>query len=131
MAKMHHPKTDVDRLYIPRRAGGRGLIQIKTSYKIASIGLDTYLKNKDDHLLKIARDHDQGKKTLSVHYQAVKYSQELNLPDTEMVEIEPTTSYAKRVKLKAKHQALQKNSRANGKKSLCMDSTQKEQKKKM
>ena len=27
MAKMHHPKPDTGRLYIPRRATGRGLVQ--------------------------------------------------------------------------------------------------------
>ena len=29
---MHHPKADVDRLYIPRQKGGRGLIQLELSY---------------------------------------------------------------------------------------------------
>ena len=28
MAKMHHPKADVDRLYIPRKAGGKGLVHL-------------------------------------------------------------------------------------------------------
>ena len=86
MAKMHHPKADVDRLYILRREGGRGLVQIETSHKIATIGLNTYLKNKDDHLLKIARDHDRSKKNISMYYQTAKYSEELSLPETEMVE---------------------------------------------
>lgn len=56
MAKMHHPKADVDRLYIPRKAGGRGLVQLEITYKTTTIGLNTYLNNKDDYLLKIARD---------------------------------------------------------------------------
>ena len=107
MAKMHHPKADVDRLYIPRRAGGRGLVQLETTYKTTTIGLDTYLNNKDDYLLKIAKDHDRGKKTMSIHHQAAKYSRELNLPEPKLVENEPITNYARRVKLKAKHQALE------------------------
>ena len=73
MAKMHHPKTDVDRLYIPRKAGGRGLVQLEITYKTTTIGLNIYLNNKDDHLLKIVRDHDRGKKTMSIHHQAAKY----------------------------------------------------------
>ena len=52
MAKMHHPKADVDRPYIPRKAGGRGLVQLEITYKKKNtIGLNTYLNNKDDYLL--------------------------------------------------------------------------------
>ena len=29
--RMHHPKADVDRLYIPRNEGGRGMIQLELS----------------------------------------------------------------------------------------------------
>ena len=56
MAKMHHPKADVDRVYIPRKAGGRGLVQLETTYKTTTIGLNTYLNKKDDYLVKIAKD---------------------------------------------------------------------------
>ena len=107
MAKMHHPKADVDRLYIPRKAGGRGLVQLEITYKTTTIGLNTHLNNKDDNLLKIARDHDSGKKTMSIHHQAEKYGRELSLPEAEVVENEPATDYARRVKLKAKHHALE------------------------
>ena len=63
--KMHRPKADVDRLYIPRKAGGRGLVQLEITYKTTTIGLNTHLNNKDDYLLKIARDRERGKKTMS------------------------------------------------------------------
>ena len=36
---MHHPKADVDRLYLPRNEGGRGLIQLELAYKSFTIGL--------------------------------------------------------------------------------------------
>ena len=98
---MHHPKADVDRLYIPRKAGGRGLVQLEITYKTTTIGLNTYLNNKDDYLVKIAKDHDRGKKTMSIHHQAAKYGRELSLPEAEVVENEPTTNYARRAKLKA------------------------------
>ena len=39
MGKMHHPNADKDRLYLPRKFGGRGLIQIERSYKTTTIGL--------------------------------------------------------------------------------------------
>ena len=44
MYKMRHPKSDVDRLYLPRTEGGRGLIQLEPSYKSTTIGLDKYLQ---------------------------------------------------------------------------------------
>lgn len=59
--KMHHPKADVYRLYLPKTAGGRGKVQIETTYKTSTIGLYTYLYSKDDHLLRIARDHNRSK----------------------------------------------------------------------
>ena len=33
MYKMHHPKADIDRLYVKRKEGGRGLVQIEAAYK--------------------------------------------------------------------------------------------------
>ena len=41
MRKMLHPKADVERLYIPRKDGGRGLIDVETAFKTATIGLIT------------------------------------------------------------------------------------------
>ena len=43
MYKMHHPKSDEDRLYLPRTEGGRGLIKLELSYKTTTIALDKYL----------------------------------------------------------------------------------------
>ena len=33
MHRMHHPKSDVNRLYLPRKEGGRGLAQLELSLK--------------------------------------------------------------------------------------------------
>ena len=33
MYKMHHPKADTDRLYVQRKGGGRGLLQIEAKYE--------------------------------------------------------------------------------------------------
>ena len=55
MERMHHPRADVDRMYLPRNKGGRGLIQLESAYKTATIGLDAYLNaTKNDPLLVIA-----------------------------------------------------------------------------
>ena len=96
MTKMHHPKADVDRLYIPIKAGRRGLAQLEITQKTTTIGLNTYSNNKDDYILR-------GEKAMSIRHQAAKYGRELSLPEAEVVENEPATSYARRVKLKAKH----------------------------
>ena len=33
MHKMHHSKAVIDRLYVKRKEGGRGLVQIEAAYK--------------------------------------------------------------------------------------------------
>ena len=40
MFKMLHPKADVERLYIPRKDGGRGLIDVETAFKTVTIALN-------------------------------------------------------------------------------------------
>ena len=47
MQKMLHPKADVERLYIPRKDGGRGLTEVETAFKTPTIGLGHYLKHKE------------------------------------------------------------------------------------
>ena len=39
MHRMHHPKSNVNRLYLPRKEGGRGLVQIELSLKMSIIGM--------------------------------------------------------------------------------------------
>ena len=31
--KMHHPKADIDMLYVKRKEGGRGLVQVEVAYQ--------------------------------------------------------------------------------------------------
>jgi hypothetical protein len=33
MDKVHHSKADIDRLYVKRKEGGRGLVQDEAAYK--------------------------------------------------------------------------------------------------
>ena len=37
--RIHHRKADVERLYVPRREGGRGLMQLEMSFKTTTLGL--------------------------------------------------------------------------------------------
>ena len=67
---MHHSKLDVDRLYVARKNGGRGLTQLETSYKIDKIGLCTFLKSSDDPFFCQVEMHDAKKKMYSVQKEA-------------------------------------------------------------
>ena len=46
-----HPKSNVMRIYVKRRYGGRGLISVEESAKLRSI--DFYLVNSEEELLKL------------------------------------------------------------------------------
>ena len=55
-----HPKSDVDRLYIPRKEGGRGLISIKDCVELAIRGLEVYFHGCEERLMQAARGDKMG-----------------------------------------------------------------------
>ena len=71
---MHHPKADIDQLYLPRNSGGWGLALLKTMYKTTPIGLAMYLKDSEDILLQIVRVHDRRMKLFSIQKEAKKFT---------------------------------------------------------
>ena len=50
-----HPKPDVDRLYIPRKEEGRGLISIENYVELAVRGLEVYVHGSEERLIQAAR----------------------------------------------------------------------------
>ena len=50
-----HPKSDVDRLYIPRKEGGRSLISIEDCVELAIRGLVVYVHGSEGRLMQAAR----------------------------------------------------------------------------
>ena len=50
-----HPKSDVDRSYIPRKEGERGLISIKDCFELAIRGLEVYVCGSEERLIEAAR----------------------------------------------------------------------------
>lgn len=56
-----HPRADVDRLYVPRKSGGRGLRQLELAYKTATIGLGSYVELKGGAIVEHIRNEDQKK----------------------------------------------------------------------
>ena len=62
-----HPKSDVDRLYLPRKDGGRGLISIEDCVELAIRGLEVYIHGSEERLIKAARgDKKEDLETTSV-----------------------------------------------------------------
>ena len=49
-----HPKSDVDRLYIPRKEGRRGLISIEDFVELAIRGLEVYVHGSEERLIQPA-----------------------------------------------------------------------------
>jgi len=64
---MHHPKPDIDRLYVIRKGGGRGLLQIETTYEAEIINITEYLKAKytDDPCINIVKSHEINKPNMN------------------------------------------------------------------
>ena len=50
-----YPKSDLDRLYIPRKEGGRGLISIEDCVDLAIRGLEVYVQGSEQRLIQAAR----------------------------------------------------------------------------
>ena len=46
-----HPKSNVDRLYLPRKDGGRGLLGVEDTVNIANVSLKGYVSNSTEKLL--------------------------------------------------------------------------------
>ena len=62
-----HPKSDVGRLYIPRKEGGRGLISIEDCVELAIRRLEVYVHGSEERLIQAARgDKIDGVEAASV-----------------------------------------------------------------
>ena len=55
MHKALHPKSNVERLYLPRKEGGRGLISIEDATRTAILGLQKYIQESEEKLISAAR----------------------------------------------------------------------------
>jgi hypothetical protein len=81
MHKMHHPKADIDRLYVKRKEGGRGLVQVEAAYKAETINIAEYLNTnyKEDQFVNIVKSHESTQpNTNSIIKSAAKITEELS-----------------------------------------------------
>ena len=100
--RSHHPKADVDRIYLKRAEGGRGLLQIEMSEKTSIIGLNSYLESTRDWMMKCVRLHEMNKKLYSVTRKTTKYQSQLSYEEPIFDVSNPATVNAKVAKQAAK-----------------------------
>lgn len=79
MYSMHHPKADIHRLYISRKEGGRGLMQLELNFEAACTGLYQYLSSQRSGLLTAVFQHETKRKGNSVSSTAKRVCQEAGM----------------------------------------------------
>lgn len=58
MHKALHPKSDVDRLYVKRTDGGRGLLSVEDTVSLATIGLLKYIGRNGERIITAVRGNE-------------------------------------------------------------------------
>ena len=84
MYKMHNPKADTDRLYLKRKEGGRGLIQIEAAYKAEIINIAEYINTNytEDQFVNIVKSQESTQPNMnSIIKTAAKITEELSQPN--------------------------------------------------
>ena len=87
---MHHPKSNIDRLYLQRNNGEKGLIHLETLYKSSTIGLFHHLSNTEDWMLKLVHLRESSRKLHSTVKEANKFPWELCLNPLDNNALKPT-----------------------------------------
>jgi len=81
MYKAHLPKADIDRLYVKRKEGSRGLVQVEAAYKAEITSIAEYLNTnyKVDQFLNIVKSYESTQPTVnSIIKTAAKSAEELS-----------------------------------------------------
>jgi hypothetical protein len=84
MYKLHHPKADVDRLYVKKQEGASALSQIEAAYKTEIINIAECLnkKHKEDQFVNIIRSHNSSQPNMNLTVRtASKVIDELSQPN--------------------------------------------------
>ena len=69
-------------MYVPRKDGGREMINLEMCFKTTTIGLNTYLLSSDDRMLKVVLQHEKKKKLHSVTKTSQKFKFQLKKTKT-------------------------------------------------
>jgi len=84
MYKVHHPKADIDRLYVKRKEGGRGLVQVEAAYKAEITNTAECLNTnyKVDQFVYFVKSYESTQPTMnSLIKTAAKITEELSQPN--------------------------------------------------
>jgi len=67
MYRTHYPKVDIGELYVMRKGGGRGLLQIEALYKGEVISFTEYLNTKytEDQFVNIITSHQSNQPNMN------------------------------------------------------------------
>ena len=87
MHKMHHPKADIEGLYVKRKEGGSGLVQVEAAYKAEIINIAEYLNTnyKEDQFVNIVKNHESTQPNMnSVLKVATNIIEELLQPHVKL-----------------------------------------------
>ena len=89
-------------MYLRHKEWGMGLVQLELSLKTSIIGMDTYLNNTNDWMLKLVKKHEENKPMYSITSDVKKYLNEINLSTDDISENSTSTKKAKQIKTQAK-----------------------------
>jgi hypothetical protein len=81
---VHHPKADIDRLYVKRREGGRRLVHVEASYKAEITNIAEYRHTNYivDQFVNIVKGYENTQPTMnSTITAAAKITGELSQPN--------------------------------------------------
>lgn len=106
MNNLHNPNADIDRLYVPREKGGRGLMNLEDTFKLAIIGTAKYISSKNnDRLISILNEFETNRESeRTILKNADKYKREFlqNEDSREITETENVNEEVKKLKSKCK-----------------------------
>ena len=59
MHNAYHPRSNVDRIYLPRKDGSKGLLSIEDTINTNILGLEEYVVCSDEQIISAARNIDE------------------------------------------------------------------------
>jgi hypothetical protein len=65
------PKVDINRLYIKRQSGGRGMVEMESAYNAAIVGLCKYIKQGEERFTRSVQEYDAKKTKYSLQKQLI------------------------------------------------------------
>ena len=98
--RMHHPKSDINRIYVPRKGRGRGMINLEMCFKATTTGLNTYLLSSDDRMLNLVLKHEKEKKLHSVTKESRKFKFQLDMTQEKNKQTTDATKAANEIQKK-------------------------------